>query len=83
MNSPADPQVPARTADDVRNDPQVGDVIKQNGSYRIQVIKREGDTVEWHEGKAKKWNSWSISGWRNVVCRGAQVVTIAGGSEND
>ena len=80
MNKPTE----TRTHDDVRNDPQVGDVIMQNRKFRIEVVQRDGDRVEWVEGKRnpKKWNSWTVWGWREVVCRGALIVNISQGENN-
>ena len=63
---------------DPRNDPQAGDVIRQQSGDLVKVTHREGDSVSWvsKTPKGKVWknaNSWTLGGWRNNVCHRSVV----------
>jgi hypothetical protein len=67
---------------DPRVDPQPGDVIRQQPSkLDITVTERSGDHVAWKSRRDA--NSWTLSGWVNMVAKGAQIVKRAAAKEGE
>jgi len=67
---------------DPRTDPKIGDEISQHRSgYRLRVTKVDGGTISWQRrGMRGRWvddNSWTLSGWANIVAKNATVIRVA------
>ena len=61
----------------IKSSPEVGDQIIQECGIRLRVTAVDGDNVSWERitrtGKIIEPNTWSLAGWRDVVCKNAKA----------